>query len=471
MYTGSLFSYLCSMGVKIPAVSKISGDAAGGLVVVKAFNDGFAGGFFPSAEEYAISVEPDKVLKALRAIMEACSSRLGIILVSEDRQDILTMLQNRLKDEKNITVLDVDGYSGAGLGNTLSEYLLKVRAYAGNTLSAAESHPVVYSSLELLRACDALTGEKPVTRALVYCGGEVASPGFYDIPVGTRYSDVVEACSPLLPAGDYAVLTGTLSYSNSQYGIETDISASVQKDTEKLIVLPLNHPLIKKAETHLTTMLKRISSVCNQCRLCTDMCPVYLNGGALYPHLIVRDVSEGKAAESPWIAGADLCISCNVCTAVCPAGISPMQINEFIKGVIHEAGGVAGEFVSAGVDRTRAPSGNPGIPGTTGEAISDSVRYRRLPSEKLAERFGLAGYTGRDWMPAVHTIDNISVAEIMLKQAGTAARPVVNEGDRIAVGTLIASGSENGEPSLHASISGKLSVVDEQRIVIVSAGE
>ena len=488
MYTGNLFSYLRSMGVRAPTFSKSSDDTSGGLLVVKAFSGGFAGSFFPSIEEYAVSAEPDKVLWALRAIMEAAGSKFGVILVSDERQDVSATLKEKLKgtfkDKNSITVLSVD--TGAGLGNAVAEWVLKVRAYAGNTASAADNPLLVYSSMELLRAYDALTGEKPVTRTLVYCGGEVASPGFYDVPLGTRYSDVVEACSSLLSAGDYAVLTSNGYHDNLKDTIETDISVPVTKDTEMLIVLPLDHTLIKKAETSLTTMLKRVSSVCGQCRLCTDMCPAYLNGGGIYPHLIVRDIAEGKAETSPWIAGADLCISCGVCIAVCPAGISPMQINEFIKGIIHES-------VADGRPTNSKPVVEMAVTTRAGGAAvtanTGPFRYafsRKLPAKKLAERFGLFGYAARyvsdktalagaKELPyvygAMHTVNGISMAEIRLSQAGGNARAVVKTGDMVAAGDLIAEGGGNGESSLHTGIAGTVSVVDKERIIIVATGE
>jgi len=474
------------MGVKVPLVSKVSGNTFFGLAAVKAFDSGFPGSFFPSVNEHVISVEPDKVLWAFRAIMKAAGSKNGVILVSDERRDISAMLKDKLKDEENISVLGANGYSGAGLDNAVAEWMLKVRAYAGNTLSAADSRPLVYSSLELLRACDALTGEKPVTRALVYCGGEVASPGFYDVPLGTRYNDVVEACSPLLPAGDYAVLTGNTSGDSLKDAIETDVSVPVTKDTKRIIVLPLNHTFIEKVQTPLMNMIRRISSVCSQCRLCTDMCPVYLNGGNLYPHLIVRDIAEGKAVASQWIAGANYCISCGICTAVCPSGISPMQINEFIKDIIHESGvgGVAAESTVSAQDG-KADEPVPVVEMTAAAraggtaAKANVVGYassRKLSAEKLAERFGLSGYEGNANEPlhvpgAVHTVNGIPIAEMRLSQAGGNATSVVTTGERVAAGDLIAQGGENGEPSLHAGIAGTVSVADKERIVIVSAGE
>lgn len=505
MYTGNLFSYLRSMGVKVP-VSVVNENAvpagfayagASGnfcdLIVVKALSTGFTGNFFPSADEYTVFVETDKVVNALRAIMDYCGSKLAVILVSEERQDLVTELKVRLKDKTDIAVLTVEEPPGASLDNVLHKYLSQkypVMDSLTKSHTAAGNTPPVFSGLELRRAYDALTEEKPVTRALVYCGGEVGSPGFYDIPVGTRYCDIVEACSPLLPQGGYAVLTNYVSKGSLQYDIETDTLAPVRKDTEKLIVLPLNHPLLERAKTNLKTMLKRISSVCNQCRLCTDMCPVYLNGGSLYAHLIVRDVADGSAEESPWIAGADLCISCGVCTAVCPAGISPMQINEFIKGVIEVSGGLNWEksYKKEAIGVMDAGVMEGGV-----SAVSGYRQYRKLPVKKLAEHFELTGYVNMDkaldrsielepseylreylsedtpgHIP-LNVIGDIPVAELSLSQAGAGARPVVKAGDTVESGSLIASGKDG--TFLHASISGTVSAVDDKRIVIVPAGE
>jgi Na+-translocating ferredoxin:NAD+ oxidoreductase RnfC subunit len=59
------------------------------------------------------------------------------------------------------------------------------------------------------------------------------------------------------------------------------LETPVTKTTGGLLVLPGNHPLIQRRRQDERTLLAIARTVCEQCRLCTDLCPRHLIGHEL----------------------------------------------------------------------------------------------------------------------------------------------------------------------------------------------
>ncbi|STV03489.1 cob(III)alamin/Cob(II)alamin reductase [Klebsiella pneumoniae] len=69
-------------------------------------------------------------------------------------------------------------------------------------------------------------------------------------------------------------------------------------------MLPGNHPLIQRRRQDERTLLAIARTVCEQCRLCTDLCPRHLIGHELSPHLLVRAVNYRQAATPSLLLSA-----------------------------------------------------------------------------------------------------------------------------------------------------------------------
>ncbi|MEG2702558.1 MAG: 4Fe-4S dicluster domain-containing protein, partial [Clostridia bacterium] len=82
-----------------------------------------------------------------------------------------------------------------------------------------------------------------------------------------------------------------------------------------ILALPVEHPLLHKALLPPQHVRNRARSVCIQCRTCTDLCPRYLAGHPIYPHLSMRAFAMGETLEK----SAALCMDCGVCDLyACP---------------------------------------------------------------------------------------------------------------------------------------------------------
>ena len=440
MYSGNLFNYLRSMGVTLPGNSE---DAAPDVLTIAVSAHGNT--FFPSADEYILYFETEKVITAVKTVMKNCRSEQGVFLVSGSSKDLAENLKQRLLSENKLKIMDIEGiYAAAGFNNSREKYRPQIPGCYGK--DAAQGACMVYSAREMIRIYEAVTEKKPVTDVFVCCAGEVNRPSVVNVPVGASYRDVVRACGG--PVTEDYVIAGKPSFSV----VEKDTETPVDKDTDSIVVLGSKNPVVNRLETSFSTELKRIKSVCSHCRFCTDMCPVYLEGRNLFPHLIVQSLADGNAAESPWIAGAELCTECGICTAVCPSGLSPVKINIFIKEVVKEAG-------NRGL-KTRAYR--------EGSGLSRFSGHRCMPAAKFAERSGLSWYMEKNIHGEALRIRDIERVELLLLQAGVILYPVVVKGVKVSRGTVIARGADDSASALHASISGRVTLVSEERIVIAA---
>jgi Na+-translocating ferredoxin:NAD+ oxidoreductase RnfC subunit len=64
-------------------------------------------------------------------------------------------------------------------------------------------------------------------------------------------------------------------------GLITSLDTPVSKTTGGLLVLPKSHALIQRRMQDERTVLSVAKTVCEQCRLCTDLCPRHLIGHEL----------------------------------------------------------------------------------------------------------------------------------------------------------------------------------------------
>ena len=112
------------------------------------------------------------------------------------------------------------------------------------------------------------------------------------------------------------------------------------KTSGGLVVLPKDHTLIKIKTQSLSQIMQIAKTVCEQCQMCTDLCPRNIIGHRdLKPHMTIRAVNYGKMTESQVIKGAMLCSDCGVCEMyACPVNISPRRVNQAIKQELQKQG-------------------------------------------------------------------------------------------------------------------------------------
>ena len=152
-----------------------------------------------------------------------------------------------------------------------------------------------------------------------------------------------------------------------------DISGFITKKDKGFVILKKDHFLIRK-KTVTKEQARRVNrATCEQCRMCTDMCPRYLLGHNMQPHKMMR-IQNYSINDMESIKTAQLCCQCNMCELfACPAGLHPKMANLHFKDVLAE------QNVKYKPEKT--------------EFTARSVReYRLVPSKRLIARLGLRDF-------------------------------------------------------------------------------
>ena len=228
-------------------------------------------------------------------------------------------------------------------------------------------------------------------------------------------------------------------------------TAVITKTTKGLLILPRMIPAIQSKLAKNRTVMTHATANCCQCRLCTDMCPRALIGYPLEPHKIVRNSLAMIEQNPEAFTEAAVCCGCGICElTACCQGISPRRVYQQVKGILAK-------------NKLRYQH--------KGELKVDPNRdYRLLPSERFMQRIGVAPFdTGvpefiRDgWKP--------SVIELPLRQhIGAPAKALVKQGDKVAVGQLVAEADGMISANIHASVNGIVTDVSASKIVISVQG-
>lgn len=276
--------------------------------------------------------------------------------------------------------------------------------------------------------------------------GAVRQPITTVVPLGISFADCLELAGGATVA-DAAVLTGGVMMG----GVAADLQQTVSKTCGGLIVLPIDHPLVRKKLMPCETALRIGHGQCDQCSFCTELCPRYLLGYPIQPHRVMRTLlmaGETRALHSLW---AQYCCECNVCSFIaCPENLDPKSVCVEARQLLRtqDLRWGARELDAAfwGVHPTR--------PG------------RQIPIPTLYQRLGLKPYDRKAPFTPTHP-HPAGVIIGLQDHIGQPAWPLVHMGQRVQQGETIAAvpAEQTGCP-VHASISGQVVAVTDAAIHI-----
>ncbi len=291
--------------------------------------------------------------------------------------------------------------------------------------------------------------DHPVTEKYITVTGAVKNPVTLKVPVGTSFKDCIEFAGGFTTDGPIALTGGVM-----MGGVEIDFSRPITKTLGGLIILPSDHTLAVRKSSPQNVYNKTGHSTCDQCSFCTQLCPRYILGYPIQPHLVMRALQMSGEAKEMLNMWAAACCECNVCTLfACPEKLDPKNICADNKARLREE-----------------------KKGFTKEQMEEAFRDvhparegREIPISNLYQRLGLKQYDRK----AEYMVYNNKVREVqipLIYNFGKAAEPVVKAGTKVKAGDMIASSDENdyGVP-VHSSIDGIVKSIDADSIII-SAG-
>lgn len=389
-------------------------------------------------DQQLMAQQAARLIRGVQYAMKATGAVEGIIALKEKYQPAIAALTPLLPSAIRLHILP-DVYPAG-------DEVLTIWMATGRRVPPAAlpvSVGVVVNNVQtVLNIARAVEQQYPVTRRTLTVNGAVAHPQTLTVPLGMALRDVLD-----LAGGATVDNPGFINGGPMMGSLVSSLDAPVTKTTGGLLVLPASHPLIQRRMQDERTILTVARTVCEQCRLCTDLCPRHLIGHELSPHLLVRAVNFQQVATPQLLLSALTCSECNVCESVaCPVGISPMRINRMIKRELR-----------AQNQRYEGPL-NP---------ADEMAKYRLVPVKRLIAKLGLTPWYREAPLCAEEPL--VEKTTLLLRQhIGASAVPCVQNGDRVVRGQCVADVPQDalGAP-VHASIDGIVCEVTDQAITVV----
>ncbi|MDN7221152.1 SLBB domain-containing protein, partial [Klebsiella pneumoniae] len=258
-------------------------------------------------DQQLMAQQADRLIRGLGYAMTATGAREGIIALKAKYAPAIAALTPRLPEWARLHILP-DVYPAGD--EVLTIWLATGRRVPPAALPVSVG-VVVNNVQTVLNIARAVEQGYPVTRRTLTVNGAVARPLTLAVPLGISLREVLD-----LAGGATVDDPGFINGGPMMGSLITSLETPVTKTTGGLLVLPGNHPLIQRRRQDERTLLAIARTVCEQCRLCTDLCPRHLIGHELSPHLLVRAVNYRQAATPSLLLSALTCSECNVCESV-----------------------------------------------------------------------------------------------------------------------------------------------------------
>lgn len=385
---------------------------------------------------------PEEIIKGLEAAGRYIEARQAVIGIKGKHKEIVRILREKITAlglEDYMEVMELRDIYPAGDEQVLVYELTKrVVPEASIPLKVG---CVVINSETALNIFNALAG-KPVTETYITLAGDIPNRLTVKAPVGMPIRDLLKQCG-VENEDDYSLIDGGPMMGSLLDGLDGYIT----KKSKGFILLKQDHFLIRKKSVNLNQGRVITKTACEQCRMCTDLCPRYLLGHDMQPHKVMRalgyDIKDIKELQI-----AQLCCECNACELFsCPANLHPKTVNIFYKQKLAEQG-------------IRYQP-------TQMEFQPRSAReYRLIPSKRLVAKIGLTSFD----RPAPMTRIEFKPATIeigLCQHIGAPSLPIVTVGQYVEAGQMIGKIPENslGAP-VHASMAGTVVEIKDNSIVI-----
>ena len=386
--------------------------------------------------------EMPMVLSGIKAVMDYAKIPCALLCVKEHTAVRLKLKDGAKLSDRIILKTLPDVYP---MGDEISLiYQATGRVVKPGNLPIT-SGVIVLNVETLYNVARAVKMGESVTEKYVTIGGDIPEAIVVKVPIGTSVAELFEKNSITIPEG-YTVLDGGPSMGK----VIDPENAVITKTTKGLLILPDNCEAILSKYLDGEKSIARAETACCQCTRCTDMCPRHLLGYPLEPHKMVRTAKSAVTIMPEMVLSATLCCGCGICESLaCCQGISP-------KAVINEYKALLGKNKMRYVGK---------------DEVSPAIErdWRMVPSERWANVLGVAKFDKLAKYIGEQTYNKV---EILLRQhIGAPSVPCVTDGEIVKKGDKIADAAEGLSLPQYASISGRVTVFDGEKIVIERVSE
>lgn len=404
-------------------------------------------------DKYLIRTFPEQIIQAVTAVSAHVGAKRSVFALKKKyKRESEALRQAIAKLGANVELFEMPSFYPAG------DEQVMVQQVCGASVPERgiplDVGAVVDNVGTLLNITDALQGNA-VTEKFLSIVGEVECPVMRKVPLGIPLRECIASANPTV--SEYDIIVGGPMMGRVVTDPAEIDKLTVTKTTGNLIVLPKGHYLARRATLKLGRIKAQAKSACVQCRMCTSLCPRYLIGHEVQPHLVMRNLYREELVtdsdEYLKIFGqAANCCDCGVCEMFsCPMGLSPRKVNAYIKGRLREQG--------IQVPRNMAPKAREG------------GIYGKVPTDRLVARLGILPYYHRHAGDECIELFPEQVTVSFQQHIGKPAVPVLGQGDAVKKGDLLAAAAEGAlSANIHASIDGIITEINAAGAVIRRSG-
>lgn len=386
----------------------------------------------------------DAFLEGLAIIGELTGATDVTVAVKRKNLDVLEGLQGRINARGFSSFVYEDVYPAG------DEYCL-VFEVTGRQIPPG-GIPVQVGCLvdnveTIVNVAQAVQGQ-PVTDKILTVTGAVEKPLTTVVPIGTSFQDCFALAGGITIERPAILISGVM-----MGGVSEDLQQPVTKTTAGLIALPSDHYLVRRKTASQETYTRIGHGQCDQCSLCTELCPRYILGYPIQPHMVMRSLLMTGSAKQRVSLWAQYCCECNVCSYIaCPEMLDPKSICVDAKAILRENKIGRSEQELTQLFRPAHPA----------------RKGREIPITTLYSRLGLTPYDRKtSFVPTDFRPGAVSIP--LDSHIGRPAEPLVKTGDAVRRGQLIATvGDDQLGCPVHASIDGTVASTGPRTIEITA---
>jgi Na+-translocating ferredoxin:NAD+ oxidoreductase RnfC subunit len=377
----------------------------------------------------------EEVLDGMSRAMAQVQANRGILAIKGKYEDLIDELTEPARD-RGISIFALgDFYPAGDEFVTVYEATGRIIPPGGLPLDVG----CVVSNVETMLN---LGLDRPVTHKFLTVGGAVDAPVTVRAPIGLSFGDLLESLQVDRDRIAHVLVGGVMMGRLMESWDEV-----VTRTTGALLCFPPDHPLPRRYLADAPQRDRIGKSACDQCSFCTELCPRYLLGHPVEPHLAMRGLGFHLAGDS-MVLGSQFCCECNLCSLYsCPEDLFPKDACADNKRGMREQG-------------VRHPA-----TGRVVEKVHSMQAYRHIPVASLMKKLGLLEFTNVG--PLVDVDWRFEELRLPLSQhVGAPAKSAVEVGQTVDVGDEIARAPEGLGVAIHASARGSVARVDPKTITL-----